>query len=105
MYVEGFLCLEHPEVPGNSGLKDQVMALRWVQKNIAKFSGDSNNVTIFGNSAGGGSVHYHLLSSLSKGEYNQFDYKACNLKINWSENAKYLFISTRSHFILLIQNF
>lgn len=71
LYAEGFLCLEHPEVPGNAGLKDQVMALRWVQNNIANFGGNPNNVTIFGESAGGASVHYHLLSPLSKGEYNQ----------------------------------
>jgi hypothetical protein len=63
----GFLSLPEIGIPGNNGMKDQVMALRWVQKNIARFGGDPNRVTIFGQSAGGASVHYHLLSPMSKG--------------------------------------
>jgi carboxylesterase 2 len=55
-------------VPGNNGLKDQVMAMRWVQKNIAHFGGDPDNVTIFGESAGAASVHYRMLSPMSEGK-------------------------------------
>lgn len=46
----GFLSLEDPElnVPGNAGLKDQILGLRWVQQNIEAFGGDPNNVTLFG---------------------------------------------------------
>jgi hypothetical protein len=66
----GFLSLENEEVPGNAGLKDQVMALRWVQQNIAVFGGDPDNVTLFGQSAGGVSVQYHMLSPMSKGMNN-----------------------------------
>jgi carboxylesterase type B len=64
----GFLSLENEKVPGNAGLKDQVMALRWVQQNIKQFGGDPGNVTIFGESAGGASVHYHVLSPVSQGK-------------------------------------
>jgi carboxylesterase type B len=60
-------------VPGNNGLKDQVMALRWVQQNIAQFGGDPGNVTIFGGSSGGSCVHFHMLSPMSEGNVS---YKA-----------------------------
>lgn len=54
-------------MPGNAGLKDMVLALRWIQKNISQFCGDPNNITIFGESAGGASVAYLMLSPLAKG--------------------------------------
>ncbi|KAF4526362.1 hypothetical protein B566_EDAN014100, partial [Ephemera danica] len=67
----GFLSLGTKETPGNYGLKDQVAALRWVQKNIAKFGGNPNSVTIFGQSAGAASVHYLMLSPLAKGLFHR----------------------------------
>ncbi|XP_044265430.1 juvenile hormone esterase-like [Tribolium madens] len=71
--IFGFLKLEDTtlDVSGNAGMKDMVMALKWVQKNISKFSGDPNNVTIFGESAGAASVHYLVLSPLAKGLFHR----------------------------------
>ncbi|KAH9641218.1 hypothetical protein HF086_004605 [Spodoptera exigua] len=69
--VLGFLSLDIPEAPGNVGLKDQVAAMVWVKKNIAHFGGDPDNVTIFGQSAGGSAVTLHLLSPLSKGLFKR----------------------------------
>lgn len=48
----------------NPGFRDQKMALRWIQENIARFSGDPDKVTIFGQSAGAVSVDSQLLSEL-----------------------------------------
>nr|CAD7268122.1 unnamed protein product [Timema shepardi] len=64
--VSGFLSLNGSDVSPNAGLKDQAAALRWVKQNIAKFGGNPNKVTIFGESAGAASVQYHLLSEMSK---------------------------------------
>ncbi|GAB6028034.1 Carboxylesterase 5A [Chamberlinius hualienensis] len=69
--VLGFLNTEDKNSPGNYGLMDQVMALKWVQENIKHFNGDPNNVAIFGTSAGGASVIYHVLSPLSKGLFHR----------------------------------
>ncbi|PZC79286.1 hypothetical protein B5X24_HaOG200169 [Helicoverpa armigera] len=69
--VLGFLCLDTEDVPGNAGMKDQVAALRWVNKNIANFGGDPDNVTIFGESAGGVSVSYQVISPMSKGLFKR----------------------------------
>ncbi|VVC91510.1 unnamed protein product [Leptidea sinapis] len=66
----GFLSLENEEVSGNMGLKDQVMALKWVRDNIEFFGGDPGRVTIFGESAGAASVHLHMLSPESRGLFH-----------------------------------
>ncbi|XP_063635628.1 juvenile hormone esterase-like isoform X1 [Cydia splendana] len=62
----GFMCLDHPAVPGNQGLKDQYAALRWVRDNIAAFGGNPYNVTIAGQSAGSGSILLQLFSKKEK---------------------------------------
>lgn len=71
--LQGFLKLDDPllEVPGNAGLKDIVVALRWVKNNVEHFFGDPNNVTIFGESAGSAAVHYLIFSPLAKGLFHK----------------------------------
>lgn len=53
------------------GLMDQVAALRWVQDNIGSFGGDKNNVTIFGNSAGGASVNILSVAEDARGLFHR----------------------------------
>jgi para-nitrobenzyl esterase len=66
------LSREHPEeLKANYAYMDQIAALKWVQQNIAAFGGDPTNVTIFGESAGGVSVHTHLTSPLSRGLFQK----------------------------------
>lgn len=62
----GFISTGDEVVPGNNGLKDQNLALKWTKQNIARFGGDPERITIFGQSAGGASAHYHMLSPLSR---------------------------------------
>jgi para-nitrobenzyl esterase len=63
--VEGFAYLT--DAPANRGLLDQVLALQWVQDNIAGFGGDPGNVTVFGQSAGAGSIAALLAMPSARG--------------------------------------
>jgi para-nitrobenzyl esterase len=56
---------------GNNGLRDQVLALQWVRDNIASLGGDPDNVTIFGESAGGGSVCALLATPSAEGLFRR----------------------------------
>jgi len=58
-------------VSGNYGLLDQIFALKWVKDNIHAFGGDADNVTVFGQSAGGGSVQSLICSTLAKGLFHK----------------------------------
>lgn len=64
----GFLSTGTKEAPGNNGLKDQVVALRWVKEHIQSFGGDPDSITIMGNSAGAWSISLQMVSPMSKGK-------------------------------------
>jgi len=64
----GFLSFDNEVVPGNMGLWDQREALLWVRNNIHYFGGDPGRVTLFGEDAGGVSVHAHVLSPRVRAE-------------------------------------
>ncbi|XP_058838420.1 esterase B1-like [Topomyia yanbarensis] len=82
----GFISFSSPELelPGNAGLKDQNLALRWVVENISNFGGDPKNITLFGESAGGCSVHYHMVSEQSKGLFQRAIVMSGCVLNNWS---------------------
>ncbi|XP_078481983.1 crystal protein-like [Ciona intestinalis] len=69
----GFLAYKQGgvELGGNQGLKDQQLAMRWVQENIHKFGGDKDKITLFGNSAGAQAIMFHLVSSTSEPLFHQ----------------------------------
>ena len=75
--IFGFM--PHPElsaespnkVSGNYGILDQIQSLKWIKQNIAQFGGDPDNVTIFGQSAGAGSVRTLCESPLARGLFHK----------------------------------
>ena len=60
-------------LPGNYGLQDQILALKWTADNIGEFRGNSSCVTLFGNSAGGSSVGILMTTPQTEGIYTLFD--------------------------------
>jgi len=66
----GFLATNDKAAGGNFGIHDQIMVLKWVQKNIEKFGGDSSKVTIFGEDAGAASVTILAMSPLANGLFH-----------------------------------
>ncbi|XP_045478007.1 uncharacterized protein LOC123683151 [Harmonia axyridis] len=67
----GFLSTGEREAVGNNGLKDQVVAMKWVKENIEAFGGDPNSIALFGYSAGSVSVMLHLMSPMSEGLFHK----------------------------------
>lgn len=62
----GFISTGDDVFPGNNGLKDQSLAIKWIFENIYQFGGDPNRITVFGESAGGAATHFHMMSPMSR---------------------------------------
>lgn len=82
----GYLSLSDPSlnVPGNAALKDQSLALKWIRKNISNFGGDSNNITLFGESAGGVGAHYQMISDMSKNLFDRAVLQSGTALMHWA---------------------
>ena len=123
----GFLATTDKASSGNMGILDQIMVLKWVQKNIESFGGDANKVTIFGEDAGAASVSILALSPEANGKGTFINsqlsrcciarglstgwFQACSPKVKacksilFTEGSPVLFIlSTPLSFSLLLPN-
>nr|QOL02378.1 venom carboxylesterase-6-like protein [Rondotia menciana] len=67
----GFACLGTEDIPGNAGLRDQITALKWINKYIKKFGGDPNKVTLAGYSVGAAMAELLMLSKATDGLFHQ----------------------------------
>ncbi len=74
----------YPDAP-NLGLLDQIEALRWIQKNISAFGGNPGNVTVFGESAGGGSVSLFSIIPQAKGLYRRVIAESGSVVLTYSK--------------------
>lgn len=70
LHAFGFLATGTEDAMGNMALKDKILSLKWVQKNIEKFGGDKNQVTIAGMSAGAHSVTALVVSPMARGLFH-----------------------------------
>lgn len=75
---------DFPDAP-NLGILDQIEALRWVKKNIEGFSGDPDNITIFGESAGGGSVSLLPIIREAKGLFRRVIAESGSVALTFSK--------------------
>ncbi|CAO2657585.1 Nn.00g037110.m01.CDS01 [Neocucurbitaria sp. VM-36] len=86
-FLPGSKIADHPDVDLNPGLLDQQAALHWIQKHIHHFGGDKRNVTIWGQSAGGGSVVAQTIATGNRGK-NLFT-KAMSSSPFWPKTPRY----------------
>ena len=81
---------DYPDAP-NLGLLDQIEALRWIKKNIKAFGGNPDNVTIFGESAGGGSVSLLPIIPQAKGLFRRVIAESGSVALSFSKGECYEF--------------
>ncbi|KAL8568630.1 hypothetical protein ACOMHN_063702 [Nucella lapillus] len=86
----GFLYSDTDEAnaPGNQGLMDQVMALKWIHDNVANFGGMNESITLFGESAGAVCTGFHLMSPLSMNFFSRAIMQSASPLAHWAVRSK-----------------
>lgn len=85
LFHSGFLSTNSDEIPGNAGLMDTVLALKFVKQNIRFFGGDPNKVTIFGQSSGGVMVSALVISpTVPRNLFQQAIVQSGTVFSNWA---------------------
>ncbi|ALC45327.1 alpha-Est1 [Drosophila busckii] len=87
----GFLSLSDRDldVPGNAGIKDQILALRWVHSNISHFNGDPNNITLMGLSAGAASAQILMSTEKTRGLFHKIILMSGSSLCNWANEPNH----------------
>ena len=80
----GYLATGDGRIKGNFGSKDQAMVIKWVHENIAAFGGDPDQVTLFGESAGGASVGYSMLSPMTRDLFQRAIVASASPNSHWA---------------------
>lgn len=82
------ICIVLNNTAGNFGLKDQVLALKWVQSHIKEFGGDPSKVTIFGESSGATSAGLHMISNYSRNYFHRAIFESGSPDAHWGFMTK-----------------
>ena len=87
MGVHGFLYTGTEGAPGNVGLRDQQMAMKWIYNNIEYFGGDKSKINLFGESAGSASASYHLILPSSMPYFTNAIMQSATFFAHWAVNS------------------